>query len=490
MSASVFQRELEVLGSGTVNGVTSGLGASWSDLNEFGSKFKSNPWSAVTGYFADHWAEAAVAGGIAFLAPRKNLHWLLLAASGRGILVSGFEAATSAADTNIPLSAIKDRYEKSIAGETRSFVDSLPCTIVGGVGGRSLGNAVFGRGFGALDLASGKVSMADVRSNLWRLHDKIRPPQAELAVIDLDGTLVSTSRHLAVGIEQGNHHLASATGLSYEVVSDLMAEQFRKLKSFSNPWTVELALAERAKTVKGLTYEQFKATVSDPYWKILDQTMAENLRVYEGVSATLDALKQKNLSVMLLTNSPESAALPRLRRSGLDSKFDLAVMLENANAPTGLAPELVQHGADRLASWLGEKTPGFYSINRSLAKPRAEFLADLMRERNLRPSQVMVIGDSMESDMALASNSGTRGLWARWGSIESRFDQMLNQVTKGNFPPASSAMIPHEVSLWRATELLNHLRGPVDLSGAFKLTIGAPHWLTPLESYGYSQVKR
>ncbi|MBY0547093.1 MAG: HAD family hydrolase [Candidatus Obscuribacterales bacterium] len=485
-SRGVLQREAAVLLGGGLEGLSRGAGQSLTDLGKFASDFSKAPITTTGEYLRNHWSEAAVAGAIAFVAPRKHFHMLLLAASGRGLAMSTFDGIVGAADTSQPLAQVRERFAASIAGESRSLINALPMTIAGGVGGRSLANATFGKNLGAVDLATGKVSWGEVKNNLWTMRDQVLPPAVRLAVVDLDGTLMSTSRHLSLGIENGNKVLAAATGLSEETVSGLMAEQFGKLKSFTNPWTVEMALAERLNVGKpgSMTYEHFRTHVSDPYWKVFDNTVTQNLKLYEGVHSTLGALRQKGVPVILWSNSPASAVIPRIRPHGIDTQISRAVMLENAKPPSGLAPELLQHGAERLASFMGRENSAFTTLSRDLAKPAPSFLNDVMKESNLRPSQVMVIGDSLQSDMGLAQQAGARGLWARWAEVDARYDALLNKVTKGQFPPAPSTGVPYEAELFRFSDSLKHLRAPRDISGLLRNNLGAPHWLTPLESYG------
>ncbi len=485
----ILQREIQVLGAGTIYGVGEGIGLSLADVADFGGRLREKPVSTITGFVQDHWSEAAVAAGIAVLAPRKHLHWLLLAASGRGVLMSAFEGIVGAADVTQPIGDVRKRFASQLAGETRTLINSLPMTIAGGAAGRTFANATFGRGLGALDLANGKVSWGEIKSNLWNVRDKFCPPMARLAVVDLDGTLVSTSRHLSLGIEKGTQFLSRSTGLSEEIVSELMGEQFGKLKSFTNPWTVELALAERMKVGKpqGMSYEQFRSAVSDPYWRIFDDSFAENLRVYDGVTKTLPALQNGGVQVILLTNSPASAAIPRLRGTGLESRVNLAVMLDSPQPPAGLAPELLRHGAERLSTSLGSENPSFISINRSLAKPGTQFLLQTLAERKLRPSQVMVIGDSLESDMGLAARSGARGLWARWSTMDVEYDALLHRVSRGNFPAGKNSGLPFEVDLNSPLEILNHLRPPRAIREVLRTSAAPPHWLISLESYGWAK---
>ncbi len=483
----LLSREFTVLAGGAAQGLSQGFRESLGDLGKFASDFAGAPLDTSADYLSNHWHEAAIAGGIAVLSPRKYLNALLLLSSGRGLIFSTYEGARDALDPAQNINQVKERYAKSLSHETRSLLNALPATIAGGAAGRSFANTAFGKNMGALDLATGKVTMADVKSNLWKAHEQLFPPKAKLAVIDLDGTMVSTSKHLALAIEEGKAKISQNTGLSQETVSGLMNEQFGKLKSFVNPWTVELALAEKLNVGKpnSMTYAEFKTKVSDPYWQVFKNKLDKDLTVYDGWRPALEALAKEKIPAIILTNSPATGVLPRLEATGLHNGVSKVVMLENPKAPAGLAPELVKAGQDRLnaANISSGKLPTFELIPRTMAKPNPEFLAAELAKRQVRPRETMVLGDSLESDMALAQRTGARGFWTRWNEIDAKYDAMLNKATGGNFPPAKTSGVPFEKQLFKVESLVDHLRPARDLSGLAR-NFSMPAWYLPLQSYG------
>lgn len=490
-AGNLLQREAEVLAMGGLQGIGRGVSLSMNDLGNFAGNLKAKPLETMGNYVAEHWHEAAVGAGIAFMAPKKYLSALLLVGSSRNLILSTVDGAISAADPSKNVGAVREQFANQLAGETRMLVNSLPMTIAGGAAGRSLGNVVFGKGMGALDYAAGRVSTAEVKANLWKAHDQMFPPKAKMAVLDLDGTLVSTSRHLSLSIEQGKKQLATSTGLSEEVVSGLMNEQFTKLKSFVNPWTVELALSEKMNVGKpgGMSYEQFRSQVSDPYWSIFKESLSKDLKIFDGVKQTLDGLARENVSTTILTNSPAIGALPRLKETGLYTQVGKTVMLDNPKPPQGLAPELIKHGQERMAGEMFQN-PTFAEIARNMAKPNPEFTLAEIDKRGLRPKQVIVVGDSLESDMMLANKTGARGLWSRWNEADAAYDAMLNRVTGGNFPPAKTSGVPFERQLQTVPEILQHLRPPRDLAGLMKGNAALPSAFVPFQSYGLFPLNR
>ncbi|MBX9689985.1 MAG: HAD family hydrolase [Candidatus Obscuribacterales bacterium] len=487
--SGLFEREAHVLSTGLRNGLTKGIKHSINDLSDFGSAFAKNPLSATGDLIEKHWSEAAVAATISFAAPRKWANTLLTLASTRGVALATAESMALAAKPGLDLNKITDYYSNSIASETHALLNALPATLAGGAVGKMTANGVFGKNLGAYDLASGKLKFSDIKSNLWEMHDKILPPKARLAVMDLDATLVSTNKHMAVGLEAGMKKVAENTGLPEAEVKSLFGEQYGKLQSFAHPWTVELAMAERLKVGQpgAMTFEQFRAQVSDPYWSAIKDAAKENLHVYDGVHSTIAELNKQGIKVVLFSNSPGSAVLPRMAMHGLEAPMKNILALKNISAPEGLAPELLAAGKERMASQLsGSGAEKLILVPRELKKPNPTALDNLIRQENLRPSQVMMIGDSLASDMGIAQNTGARGLWARYSEIHKPYDATLNQVTSGNYKGEAipEAKPRFEAELHQFSDILKKLKPERDLRGLATKVGGLPGWQVPLQSYG------
>lgn len=413
---SVWDRERQVLAGGFVEGLGKAAQTTWSDLKEGAAKLADHPVETTGHYLKEHWSEAAVGALITFINPRGAANLALLAYSLRGLGVSTFEAARMAADKDVDLRDARNYYSSAISHEGSAFLASLPMTMAGGMAGRIGGNAIFGKNMGASDLLSGKVSLSDVKENLWNIHDAVRPPSVKLLVTDMDDTLLSTEKHNALGIKRGISELSASTGLSEDVLYKTIGVEMEKFHSRSYPWTMELALAEKLKVGQpgGMSYEQFRTGISDPFWKTMDRTLAEHLTLFDGVRPSLEQLKARGIPVVILSDASASAGLRRATHLGLDKGLvERLYVLRNPEEPTGLPLELLQHGRDRLSSALSARNEfkEFGILPREWEKPRTGGLDSLMRQYRLRPSEVLMVGDNLRRDMGVAADAGTRGLW-------------------------------------------------------------------------------
>lgn len=482
--AGLLSREAHVLSRGLGEGLAKGASQSLSDLQDFAAAILKDPAGTVGDFAKKHWSEAAVAATLSFVAPRKWANTAIALASTRGVATATYDSMMLAADPKNKITDVKNYYSSSIAHETNALINSLPASIAGGMMGKMGANAAFGKNMGAWDLATGKVKWKDVKSNLWEFHDKVLPPTAKLVVSDLDGTLVAANKHLALGINKAIDRIAENTNTPRQVLSDLLNEQFDKLHSFANPWTVELAFADKFQVGKagGMSLPEFRTKVSDAYWNTIKETAPQYLDLYPGVKNTLTELSKRNIDVVVFSNSPAAAVLPRMELHGLDAQATKIMAIKSASAPRGLSPELVAEGSNRLTSYL--ESPNIAKVvelEHNLRKPNPQVLRELIEARNLRPKEVIMVGDSIKDDMGIAQGAGTRGLRAKYSEIDQKYDAMIGHQS----PLLRKDQMPRfEAEINSYSELLNRLRPDRDLSGAFSQLRGLPGWYLPLQSYG------
>ena len=111
---------------------------------------------------------------------------------------------------------------------------------------------------------------------------------------------------------------------------------------------------------------------------------AEKVRVlepYPGVRETLSELKRRGLPLAIVTDAHNGNALARLRRVGLDSFFDHVISYDMT----------------------GAKKPA----------PDAFLLA--LRKLGTRPSETLLVGDSIRRDIAPAQALGMKTAYAKYG---------------------------------------------------------------------------
>lgn len=473
---SLLQREVEVVGKGLTHGLSDAGVQSWSQLKEVGSRFRSDPLATTGQFLKDHWHEAAMGAAITFVSPRRFANAALLAFSMRGLAESTVHAAITASDPDADLTHLRESFRSSVADEGSAFLSSLPMTVVGGMFGRATANSVFGKNLGAYDLATGKVSLAQIKDNLWNLHDTVRPPAIKLVVTDMDNTLYSFSKYLSAGVRDGVKDLSRKTGIAEEVLYKSIGKQMDTYNSFSYPWSIELALSDRLKVGKpsGMSFEQFRTTLSDPFWKTIERSLQENGVAFPQVLPTLEAIRAKQIPVVVLTNASHSIGVKRLEAMGLTrgKLVDRMYVMENPPEPVGLAPELINHGRERIniMAAVENDLTVIKPIPKAWEKPDPRGMLEILQSYKLRPAQVLMVGDSVKNDIGLARATGTRGLLVRYPFTKPEYESVLRRLSDkpkmekakmGEDLPANLSNVAETGSF---SGVLDHLRPRADYS--------------------------
>jgi phosphoglycolate phosphatase-like HAD superfamily hydrolase len=309
-------------------------------------------------------------------------------------------------------------------------------TVAGGMLGRAAANSVFGKNLGAYDLATGKVSLSQVKDNLWSMHDTVRPPAIKLVVTDMDNTLYSFSKYVAPGVRDGIKNLSSKTGIAEEALYKSIGKQMDTYNSFSYPWSIELALSDKLRVGKpgGISYEQFRTTLSDPFWKTIERSLEQNGVAFPQVLPTLEAVRAKQIPVVVLTNASHSIGVKRLDAMGLTrgKLVDRMYVMENPPEPVGLAPQLIRHGRERInvMAAIENDLKSIAPIPKAWEKPDPRGMLEILATYKLRPRQVLMVGDSVKNDIGLAQSTGTRGLLVRYPFTKPEYESVLRKLSE------------------------------------------------------------
>jgi phosphoglycolate phosphatase len=188
------------------------------------------------------------------------------------------------------------------------------------------------------------------------------------AIIDLDGTMVHTAPDFHVAINRMRQDL-DLRPLSIETITDFVGKgtenlMRRVLSVDFGPQNVDI---------------HFPAAL-ESYQKHYFAINGDYSSVYPGVREGLDALRDKGLRLACVTNKPIAFALPLLEKTGLRAYFELV------------------YGGDSLP----KKKPDPYP------------LLQVCEDFDLRPSQVVAIGDS-SNDAQAARAAGCRVLNVPYG---------------------------------------------------------------------------
>lgn len=429
-TSTLLSREANVIGGGLIDGLGKAGTTTLADLSHAGHAFLDSPLAATGTYLKNHWQEAVVGAGLSALAPKRWMNVALVGYCMRGFFASTVQAGMQAADGAADIGQLRNSYSDAVSHEGTAFISSLPMTMAGGMVGRAGANAVFGKNLGAMDLLSGKVSPTEVKANLWDLHDSVLPPATKLVVSDMDGTLSKFWKYEAIGVQKAITDLSAKTGLPEKTLYDTIGHEMEIARSHDYPWVVELALQDKMGVGKpgGMTAQQFRTQISEPFWNTIDQSMKANLDLFDGVADTLHELRNRNIPVVVLSDAPAFIGLKRLTQVNLDRGLvERMYALHNWQEPGHLTPEMLALGRERVNSLLNipHGLKEFRVIPKEWEKPHTDGFNALIGEYGLRPKQVLMIGDSRVKDVGVAARAGSRGLWAEYGNPPPEYEEIL-----------------------------------------------------------------
>jgi phosphoglycolate phosphatase len=145
------------------------------------------------------------------------------------------------------------------------------------------------------------------------------------------------------------------------------------------------------------------------------------LKPYRGVVETLEALKQRRVLVVALTDAPRNPAQQRVKLMKLDQWLTAMYTMPGFSFPEGpdgsklVAPDILhreQQGAYDAACPAVE-------LPRDHEKPNPLGLKKILTTYGLQPSEVLVVGDSVKKDVAVAQAVGCHDAWAEYGTYVS-----------------------------------------------------------------------
>ena len=468
--SSVWARELAVLGGGLAGGLKDAAANTWSQTEKTAVDMVDHPLCQTAKLFEQHWQDLAMGAAITFINPGRLGNLALLGFSLRGLIGATADAGWQAYRNNKNEAALEQSFRRTVSEQGTAMAGSLPFMIAGGLGGKALAGEMFGANFGLADLATGKVGLADLKANLWALHDAVRPPGVKLVVTDMDGTVAPFDKFYTLGLKRAISDLSEKTGVDE---SQLYTRIGKALDQNKDPWIVEAALAGELKAGQpgGMSYADFSNKIAMPFWKTIDDSLKRNYKLFDGVASTFEELRQKKVTAAGFSRATEAWGMRRATLLGLDQGLlDRMVLAENPTEPADLPEELIQPHRARLNAMRDVKH-GFTEIKVlpwEQSKPEPTGLNYLMAVYKVRPSQVLMVGDSLTQDMAAAKRAGVRGLLVDYDLKRPQYTAVMKRLSKGSAvnaePPAEQPSIPYEAKIGSYREVLHFLSPRADYS--------------------------
>jgi len=479
MEAGLLKREAEVLGSGLSEGFSAIAATTWSDMKEAGNSFVDKPLSTTVDYLKNHWQDAAAGAVIALANPRGMVNAMLLAWSLRGVGEATGKAMLAAAAGG-DLEAAKNELKDSISHEGTAFLAALPMAMVGSVAGRAGANAIFGKDLAAADLLAGRVSRAQVKENLWAIHDKVNPPKLKTLVTDLDGTTYPFHDYFAPAMREAVPQLAKKVGMTEAEVYKAIGKVMDNRRTHDWPWVLEES--ELASRFKG-TPQQFRTEVVEPYHRLVDDHMHRYLKAYPEVLETLAVLKQRGVKIYALSDAPLFIAKTRAKVTGVAEHLDGLYALATPEPPVsavGGMPQALEAGRQRVADLLGAPPPPreIHAVPKAFEKPETGgIMMVFAKDPQVRPSERLFTGDSRIKDGGVAERAGIRYVRARYGSIvPSEYEHIFSTLRPdfGVGGPTKAKVYPAQVGESATyADLLKFVDPRVDLLGVTRESLAA-----------------
>ncbi len=240
----------------------------------------------------------------------------------------------------------------------------------------------------------------------------------KLVVTDMDNTLYSWIDYIVPAVEAMVGSVCLTTGYPRIKVVQSLKKVYELHESNEYPYVLQ----ESSIHQDFPDFPSFDKLVIEPAKAAFSEARRKYLQPYPGVTETLHALKARGIKVVGLTDAPKNPAENRCRKMKFDDVFSALYTLPGFSFPLTaegeklISPDIVrkEERGDYRA-----KCP-VIELARECEKPNPEGLLRICREQEVEPKEVLVVGDSLKKDVAVARAVGAVDVWAEYGTYVSR----------------------------------------------------------------------
>lgn len=225
---------------------------------------------------------------------------------------------------------------------------------------------------------------------------------------DIDNTLYDWAAFFAPSFRALIHALSRELALSEDQLFEECKTVFGQHESLDYPF-----LIQELESVRYLGPGRISELIDTGRGAFLS-VQKKRLQPYPGVIETLKWLKEQDVIVIGVTNSPTYRAQQRLWDLHLDKLMTGIVSWEGPSVPVDdpATAGYLKGGTTRKLSRLQH----VWTIPLEQCKPNLHHYRRALEVARSAPSQAWAIGDSLSKDLEPAAKLGMRTIWARYGS--------------------------------------------------------------------------
>jgi phosphoglycolate phosphatase len=239
-----------------------------------------------------------------------------------------------------------------------------------------------------------------------------------LIVTDMDNTLYSWVDYIVPAVEAMVSCVCRATGLPPLRVIQSLKAVYAQYESNDYPFVLQ----ESSLYAEFPEFGSFDRMVIVPAQAAFSEARRRYLEPYPGVVTTLRMLEEKGIPVVALTDAPRNPAELRAKQLGLDGLLRSLYTLPGFHFPRSQRGEHLVAAEIQRREELGQYRAAcpVTELPRDYEKPNPAGLLQICRDFNVGPEEVLVVGDSLRKDVALAQSLGAVDCWAEYGTYVSR----------------------------------------------------------------------
>ena len=242
-----------------------------------------------------------------------------------------------------------------------------------------------------------------------------------LAVFDLDNTLYDWVGYYAPAFRA----MVSTLERDHDLDRDALLDEFRRIHAHHGTSEYALVLSELDSFSSDRDSDQ--RTGPHPAIRAFRREGLRNLRLYEGVTETLQDFRAKGIYTVAYTDAMIAYADYRLVQLGISDRFDEIVASKDHPVSAQGSDALSYFPLSRFASPTHERCTALSSDER---KPNPSALLSLLRRWNVLPSETVYVGDSLTRDISMAQAAGVHDVLASYGkSYSSELWDQLVRIT-------------------------------------------------------------